>query len=162
MLRHSDLRVRRGALLAGAFAPADLPLVIRHLEDADPTVRAAACRALGIIGEPSTAPLLIRRLSNGESPERAAAVEALAELPAAALGGLGECLGLEAPEPVMLAALEVLSRRGVPRFESRVAELARHESPVIRMAAVRAAAQLPGAKVEFLLIRSLAFRKQAI
>jgi HEAT repeat protein len=162
LLRHSDLRVRRGALLAGAFAPSDLPLVITHLEDRDPTVRAAACRALGIIAAPSTAPLLIRRVSDGEPAERAAAVEALAELPSAALGGLVECLGLEAPEPVMLAALEVLSRRGVPRFESRISELARHDSPVIRMAAVRAAGQLPGAKAEVVLIRALADRQQSI
>jgi HEAT repeat protein len=162
LLRHPDLRVRRGALLAGAFAPSDLALVITHLDDPDVTVRAAAARALGIIAAPSTAPLLIRRLLDGGPSERAAAVGALAEFPAAALGGLGECLGFEVPEPVLLAALEVLSRRGVPRFERRIAELARHDSPSIRKAAIRAAAQLPSAKMEVVLIRALADVQQAI
>jgi HEAT repeat protein len=162
LLRHPDLRVRRGALLAGAFAPSDLPQVITHLEDADPTVRAAACRALGIIAAPATAPLLIRRLVDGEPSERAAAVDALAEFPAAALAGLADCLGFDAPEPVLLAALEVLSRRGVPRFESRISELSRHDSLTIRLAAIRAVAQLPGSRAEVVLIRALADRQQAV
>ncbi len=119
LLRHGDHRVRQGALLVGAFAPEDLACVIEHLEDPDPLVRAAACRALGVINDPSTVPLLIRRLCEGEPSERTAAVEALGEFPAAALGGLSACLGLEVSQPVLVAALEVLSRRGVPRFESR-------------------------------------------
>ena len=167
LLRHSDHRVRRGALLAGAFAAEDLALVVEYLEDANCTVRAAACRALGIIADPASAPLLIRRLWEGDAAERAAAVEALSEFPAAALGGLGVCLGFEVPEfevpeAVMVAALEILSRRGVARFETRIAELARHESMAIRRGAIRATAQLPGAKAEIVLIRALADRQQAI
>ena len=162
LLRHRDLRVRRGALLAGAFAAEDLALVIGHLEDDDHLVRAAACRALGLIADPTTAPLLIQRLRAGESSERAAAAVALAEFPAAALEGLSVCLGPEVPEPVMLAALEVLGRRGVPHFESRIVELSRHDSPVIRRGAIGAAAQLSGAKAEVVLIRALADRNKAI
>ena len=158
LLRHPDLRVRRGALLAGTFAPQDLALVIEHAEDTDGMVRAAACRALGLIGDPKTAPLLIRRLCEGEPPEQAAAVEALAELPAEALEALAPCLEPAVPLLVMSAALEVLSRRGVPKLEARIAELSRHESTVIRKGAIRAAAQLPGTKADVLLIRALADR----
>jgi HEAT repeat protein len=148
--------VRRGALLAGAFATDDLALIIEHLKDADGLVRAAACRALGLISEPKAAPLLIRHLCEGEPPEQAAAVEALAQFPAGALLMLERCLGPGVPESVMAAALEVLSRRGVAQFEDRIAELARHESPVIRRGAIRAAAELPGARTEVILIRALA------
>jgi HEAT repeat protein len=162
LLRHQDRRVRQGALLAGAFAPEDVACVVEHLEDPDPMVRAAACRALGVINDPSTVSLLVQRLCDGEPSERAAAVEALGEFPAAALGGLSLCLGLEVSQPVLVAGLEVLSRRSVARFESRIAELARHESPLVRRAAVRAAAQLPGAKSEVVLIRALADRDPAI
>jgi HEAT repeat protein len=162
LLRHGDLRVRRGALLAGAFNGDDLARVTEHLEDADGLVRAAACRALGLIGEARSAPLLIQRLLEGESPEQAAAVEALAELPEEALQALEPCLGPGVPEPVTAGALEVLSRRGVPGFEARIAELTRHPSPAIRRGAIRAAAQLPGAKAEVLLIRALADRHQPI
>jgi HEAT repeat protein len=119
-------------------------------------VRAAACRALGLIGDTKAAPFLIQRLSDGESPERAAAVEALAEFPADALHMLERCLGADVPEPVLLAALQVLSRRAVARFETRITDLARHESPAIRMGSIRAAAQLPGARAEVVLIRALA------
>lgn len=162
LLRHADLRVRRGALLAGAFASDDLVLVTAHLKDADGMVRAAACRALGLIGEPKTAMLLIRRLFEGDPPEQAAAVEALAEFPAEALEALDMCLAPSAPPPVIIAALKVLSRRGVPKFEARVAELAHHKLPAIRKGAIGAAAQLPGTKAEVLLIRALADQHQPI
>jgi HEAT repeat protein len=158
LLRHPDLRVRRGALLAGTFAPQDLALVVEHAEDPDGMVRAAACRALGLIGDPKTAPLLIRRLCEGEAPEQAAAIEALAELPAEALEALAPCLEPTVPLPVMCAALEVLSRRGVPKLEARIVDLARHESTVIRKGAIRAAAQLPSTKADVILIRALADR----
>jgi HEAT repeat protein len=162
LLRHTDLRVRRGALLAGAFAAEDLAPVIQHLRDADGSVRAAACRALGLIGDTKAAPFLIQRLCDGDPLERTAAVEALAEFPADALHMLERCLGASVPEPVMVAALEVLSRRGVARFEPRITELARHDSPAIRLGAIRAAAQLPGARAEVVLIRALADRHRPI
>jgi HEAT repeat protein len=162
LLRHPDLRVRRGALLAGAFAPEDLTLVVEHLRDANSLIRAAACRALGVIGDPKTAPLLIQRLWEGDQAERAAAVEALAEFPADSLQMLERCLGSAVPQPVLLAALEVLGRCGVIWFEQRIAELARHNSPEIRKAAVRAAARLPGAKAEVVLIRALGDTDSAI
>jgi len=162
LLRHGDLRVRRGALLAGAFAAADLALIIEHLSDADGLVRAAACRALGLISEAKTAPLLIKCLREGDAPEQAAAVEALAQFPDEALQLLEPCLGPDVPEPVVAAALEVLSRRGVARFEARIVELSRHRSPTIRRGAIRAVAQLPGAKAEVVLIRALADRHPPI
>ncbi len=160
LLRHADLRVRRGALLAGAFAPEDFTLVVEHLKDPDDLVRAAACRALGVIGDPRAAPLLVQRLSGGEPSEQAAAIAALAEFPPEALQMLEGCLGADVPEPVVVAALGVLGRRAVPRFEQRIAELSRHPSPAIRRGAIKAAAQLPGSKAEVILIRGLADRHQ--
>ncbi len=156
LLRTEDLRVRRGALLAGAFAAEDAALVIAHLEGSDSLVRAAACRALGVIGELKTAPLLIKRLCEGEPEERAAAVEALAEFPPVALQGLGSCLDPQVPMPVMAAALEVLSRRSLPQFESQLVELAKHQSPIIRRGAIRALSRVPGTKAEVVLIRAMA------
>ena len=162
LLRHDDLRVRRGALLAGAFQPEDFPRVLEHLEDADEMVRAAACRALGLIGKAEAVPLLILRLRQGGATERAAAVDALAEFPVEALGALETCLRPDVPEPVLAGALEVLGKRGTERFEARIIDLARHPSPVIRRPAIRAAAQLPGSRAEVALIRALADRHQPI
>jgi HEAT repeat protein len=166
LLRHDDLRVRRGALLAGTFQTEDLALVLEHLEAADELIRAAACRVLGLIRNLETVPLLVRRLREGGAAERAAAVDALAEFPVESLGALEPCLGREAPEPVQAGALEVLGRRKMERFEeqkmerfeARIIDLARHESPVVRRAALRAAAQLSGLRAEVALIRALADR----
>jgi HEAT repeat protein len=162
LLRHKDLLVRRGTLLTGAFEAADLEFVVEHLADPDAMVRAAACRALGQIAQPSTVPLLVRHLCEGDDSERAAAVQALAEFPPEALQPLEQCLAADAPEPIVHAALEILSRRCVPQFEPRIAEFARHPSPAIRKLAVRAAAQLPGTKAEVVLLRALADRHQPI
>jgi HEAT repeat protein len=162
LFRHTDPRVRRGALLAGSFEAEDLPRVLEQLEDGDVLVRAAACRALGLIGEVEGVPLLIHRLQEGEPAEQAAAVDALAEFPAESLHSLESCLGPEVPQPVLAGALEVLGKRGMARFEARIVELTRHRSPVIRRAAIRAAAQLPGAGADVVLIRALADRDQPI
>jgi HEAT repeat protein len=162
LLRHDDLRVRRGALLTGAFQAEDFPRVLEHLEDADEMVRAAACRALGLIGKAEAVPLLILRLRDGGATERAAAVDALAEFPAETLGELEPCLAGDVSEPVLAGALEVLGKRGTERFEARIIELVRHPSPVIRRPAIRAAAQLPGSRTEVALIRALADRHQPI
>ena len=162
LLRHPDSRVRRGALLAGTFETEDLPRVLEHLEDADVLVRAAACRALGMIGEVEGVLPLIHRLQHGEPPEQAAAVDALSEFPAESLHPLEPCLGSETGEPVLTGALQVLGKRGVARFESRIIELTRHRSAMVRRAAITAAAQLPGPRAEVVLIRALADREQSI
>jgi HEAT repeat protein len=162
LLRHSDLRVQRGALLAGTFEDGHLVRVLEHLKSPDVRVRAAACQALGRIGRPEGVPLLIHRLREGEPLERAAAVDALAAFPGESLEALESCLAADAAEPVMAGALEVLARRGHGLFESRIGELARHPSPVVRLAALRALAAIPGARAEVLLIRALADRHQPI
>jgi HEAT repeat protein len=162
LLRHPDSRVRRGALLAGTFEAEDLPRVLENLEDADVQVRAAACRALGMIGEVESVLPLIHRLQHGEPPEQAAAVDALGEFPAESLHPLEPCLGSETGEPVLAGALQVLGKRGVVRFESRIIEFTRHRSAIVRRAAITAAAQLPGPRAEVVLIRALADRERAI
>jgi HEAT repeat protein len=162
LLHDPDLRVRRGALLAGAFGSQDLEQVVSHLEDADELVRAAACRALGSIGRVDAVPLLIRRLREGEETERAAAAAALGEFPAEALAPLEPCLESNTPEAVQAAALEVLGKRRCDQFEAKVIALARHPSPLVRQPAIRAAAQLPGTRPEVALIRALADRHQPI
>ena len=162
LLRHSDSRVRRGALLAGSFGAEGLPRVLAHLDDADVLVRAAACRALGMIGEADAVLPLIQRLQHGEPPERAAAADALGGFPADLLHPLEPCLSPETAEPVLTAALQVLGKQGVTRFEARVVELTRHRSATVRRAAIAAAAKLPGARAEVVLIRALADQEESI
>ena len=162
LLRHSDSKVRRGALLAGAFHPEDLGRLTEQLDDGDEPVRAAACRALGSIGVAEAVPFLIRCLQNGGPVEQAAAADALAACPADSLQPLGVCLEAEVPEPVLLGALEVLGRRGAVLFEKRIIELTRHRSPSVRQGALRAAAQLSGSQAEVQLFRALADKHRPI
>src|SRR5581483_4425083 len=51
LLSHPEPAVRRGILLAGGFDPADLHALLVRLNDGEPAVRAAACRALGVTGD---------------------------------------------------------------------------------------------------------------
>ncbi|MFF6839378.1 fumarate reductase/succinate dehydrogenase flavoprotein subunit [Streptomyces tanashiensis] len=91
----------------------DLEALGPYLDDADPSVRAAAVTALGETAPAGVGPVLAARLGDGAAPVRAAASAALRELvevlPAEpALGeGLREALGV--PDPaVRAAALDVL------------------------------------------------------
>ncbi len=162
LLEHPDPEVRCGALRVGAFGEADVGTVIGHLGDPVEAVRAAACLALGRIGLDPVAPLLVERLRRGEPSEQSAAAEALAELSAEGLSELETCLQQSCPESVVAHALEILARRPIAALESRVLQLTDEASPVVRLAALRAAAAIPGARCDVVLLRALADRHQPI
>jgi HEAT repeat protein len=162
VLASDDPRVRRGALLSASLEKRDLSLVLPHLSDPQASVRAAACRALGQIGAAESAPLLVERLRGGEPVEQAAAAQALALLPGSALQELESCLLPSSSEAIKVRALEVLGNLPTEMFESQILELTRANSATLRRAALRAAAQLPGARAEVALIRALADRNQPV
>jgi HEAT repeat protein len=161
LLGHADPDVRCGTLRAARFEEHELPALFDHLEDGDPGVRAAACYAMGRLELDSTAPLLVERLRRGEPVEQAAAVQALGRLSAGALADLEGCLAPEASETVASLALDVLSTRPVAAFEPHVLRLAEDRRPAVRQSGLRAAARLPGARTDVLLLRALADRHQA-
>ena len=154
--------MRCGALRVGAFGEDDLSRVILQLSDSHVRVRAAACHALGYIGLDAVAPLLIERLRRGEPLEQTAAAQGLAQLSVAALGELEGCLAADADESVTAHALDVLARCPVSALEARVVRLTESRSPTVRSAALRAAAQIPGAAVDVILLRALADRHAPI
>ncbi len=162
LLEHPDPCVRCGALRVGLFGPADLSAVVAHLGDPESAVRTAACLALGRMGIDAAAPLLLERLRRGEPLEQAAAAQGLARMSPEALGEIDSCLELGTAEPVMLEALAVLARTSVPAMEPRVLQLTESPSPALRLAALQAAARIPGAKSEVALLRALADRHQPI
>lgn len=162
LLGHPDPDVRCGALRVGSFDEADLPAVMDHLGDSHEAVRAAACFALGRIGVDAGAPLLVERLRRGEPSEQAAAAQALAQLSEEVLGELDSCLQPDCNESVVVHALEVLARRPVHGFEARIVQLTEHRSSAVRLAALRAAAPIPGIRCDVVLLRALADRHQPI
>jgi HEAT repeat protein len=160
LLGHSDPDVRAGALRAARFEEHELPCLFDHLEDAQAHVRAAACYAMGRLELDGTAPLLVERLRRGEPVEQAAAVQALGRLSAGALADLEHCLASEASETVAALALDVLATKPVSALETHVLRLAEDRRPAVRRAGLRAAARLPGARTDVLLLRALADRHQ--
>jgi HEAT repeat protein len=160
LLGHSDPDVRAGALRAARFEEHELPCLFDHLEDAQAHVRAAACYAMGRLELDGTAPLLVERLRRGEPVEQAAAVQALGRLSAGALADLEHCLASEASETVAALALDVLATKPVSALETHVLRLAEDRLPAVRRAGLRAAARLPGARTDVLLLRALADRHQ--
>jgi HEAT repeat protein len=114
------------------------------------------------MGIDAAAPLLLERLRRGEPPEQAAAAQGLARLSPQALGELDSCLEPGTAEPVVVEALAVLARTPVPALESRVLQLTESRSAATRLAALRAAAGITGAKSEVVLLRALADRHQPI
>jgi HEAT repeat protein len=162
LLDDADADVRCGALRAGSFRPADLSSIVAQLDDPQIAVRTSVCLALGRLGLDAVAPLLLERLRRGDPPEQAAAAQGLARLSPEALGELDSCLQPGTPEPVMVEALGVLGRTPVPALGSRVFQLTEAPSAAIRLAALRAAARLDGAKPEAVLLRALADRHQPI
>jgi HEAT repeat protein len=162
LLGHADSQVRRGLLLAGRFTPAVLPALLDRLDDLDQEVRAAACRALGALGDSRAAGVLIERIRTGEGEERDEAAAALGRFPPEALEGLGSCLDPRAGDAVAIAALEAVRAAGAAAFEPEVLALSRAPDADVRLAAIRAAAALPGAKPDMVLFRALGDREERI
>ena len=162
LMEQDDPGLRRGALLALSPRADDVPRLLPHLGDAEASVRAAACRALGLTRAPEIAPLLIERLRRGEPIEQAAAAQALTLLPPESLEELGSCLAPGQDESVLVRVLEVLASCPNPTLEPRIMELAGSGSTGLRRAALRAVAQLPGSQVDLALIRALADRNQPV
>jgi HEAT repeat protein len=162
LLDHPDAHLRCGALRAGSFEATDCVSLSRHLSDPDAHVRAAACVALGRLEVDAVAPLLLERLRAGEPVEQAAAAQALAHLSSDALTELGSCLEQGMSEPATVEALRILTRRQVPGLEARVLHLTEARSSAVRLAALRAAAQIPGTRIDVLLLRALADREPTI
>lgn len=160
LLGHADPDVRSGTLRAARFEEDELPELFEYLEDTHAHVRAAACYAMGRLELDSTAPLLVERLRRGEPAEQAAAAQALARLSADALADLESCLRREGDETQLVLALDVLASQPVPAFEAQVLRLAEDRRPPVRRAALRAAARLPGARPDVLLLRALADRDE--
>jgi HEAT repeat protein len=162
LLVHRDPRVRRGILTAGAFAPEDLTGILARLEDDEPGVRAAACRALGRLGDGRAAAPLVERIREGEPEEQAEAAAALGRLPIEALEGLCSCLDPRAGEETVVAALEAVRVAQASAFEADVLALAKSPAPRVRLAALRAAAALPGTRAELALLRALGDRDERV
>jgi HEAT repeat protein len=162
LLEDPDPEVRCGALRVGSFESRDLPSVMVHLGDPLLAVRVSACLALGRMELDAVAPVLLERLRRGEPPEQAAAAQGLARLSPDVLGELDSCLLPGTAEPVVVEALAVVARTPVPSLEARVLQLAEAPSASVRLAALRAAARVPGSKAEVVLLRALADRHQPI
>lgn len=162
LLGHADAQVRRGLLLAGRFGPAALPGLLARLDDPDGEVRAAACRALGGLGDARAAGVLIERLRTSEGEERDEAAAALGRFPAEALAGLGTCLDPRAGDAVAIAALDAVRLAQAQAFEPEVLALTRAPTADVRLAALRAAAALPGSRAEMVLFRALADREERV
>ncbi len=156
-----DPHVRQGALLAAPHARAAFPHLLQLLRDEDAGVRAAACRALGAVGDASAIPGLVDRLRDGSEPERAAAAAGLGRMPGDRLEALGPCLRAQ-DEAVVVAALQVLETSGSPLFAERVDELGRDASAMLRCAALRVLAAQPGTRTEVALVRALADRDEQV
>jgi HEAT repeat protein len=162
LLGHADALVRRGLLLAGAFGPAALPSLLARLDDPDAEVRAAACRAIGALGDARAAGVLIERLRTSEGEERDEAAAALGRFPPDALAGLGSCLDPRAGDAVAIAALETVRLAQAQAFEPEVLALSRAQATDVRLAALRAAAALPGSRTGMVLFRALADREERV
>jgi len=162
LLSHRDPRVRRGILVAGEFGSDDVPRLLARMEDGEIEVRAAACRALGLIGDGRAAGALIERIRQGAPAERVEAAAALGRLPAEAMAGLRASLEPSAGESTILAALDAVRAAEAPTFEPEVLALVRSPSSAIRLAALRAAAVLPGNRAEGALLRGLGDRDEAV
>lgn len=162
LLGHRDPQVRRGILVAGAFDAEALPDLMARLDDESTAVRAAACRALGRLGDGRAAPALVRQIREGGPEERTEAAAALGRLPIESLEGLCACLDPRAGEATLVAALEAVRVAGASAFEADVLALARAPSPDTRLAALRAAAALPGPRTELALFRALGDRDERV
>jgi HEAT repeat protein len=152
LLGHRDPQVRQGILMAGEFEAEDIPALLARLADGETSVRAAACRALGLVADPRAAAALIDRIRHGTREERSEAAVALGRLPVEALEELRSCLDPSAGPETVVAALEAVRAAQAAVFEREVLALVRAPSAAIRIAGLRAAAVLPGTRADGALV----------
>jgi len=162
LLGHRDPQVRQGILMAGEFEAEEIPALLTRLADAETSVRAAACRALGLVADPRAAAALIDRIRHGTREERSEAAVALGRLPVEALEELRSCLDPSAGPETVVAALEAVRAAQAAVFEREVLALVRAPSAAIRIAGLRAAAVLPGTRADGALFRGLADRDESV
>lgn len=163
LLADPDSQVRIGALRVLPASAITLALITPQLGDHSAEIRAAACLALGRLGDPATIPALLERLRSGSQEERAAAASALSSVPGVeVVDALASCLLPETPREVMLAALSALEKVGSSVVEPALLELARSPVVELRRGALRALAPLPGGKGEVTLLRALADRDPGV
>ena len=136
-LRSKDLRVRRGALACGSFNARALGPLLACLQDPEADVRAAACRALGALRNPSVIPALCASLRSESSRERTAAAHALSQMPGSRLEVLGPELEPSLDTDRIAMALEILESARSTCLATEVVALLRDPRPVIRRAALR-------------------------
>lgn len=126
---HRGHRGRRGALVATALGlhgdVAAVPLLVRALDGAQASLRAAAAAALGEIGVPGAVPALVEVLDDADTDVRVSAAAALGMIgDASAVPALAAALGGGA-HVVDRAVAGALLQLGMPGLEA----LAAHPSP---------------------------------
>lgn len=153
-----DLRVLACQVLARSAAGSDGARLVAALDEADPTLRAAAARALAERGDVRAVGALVRRLQapneDGDfdaEEERSALIEALVRIASSALDSSARSEVTEllagsfegASESVRLAIARVFATVGGVEHASLMALLIQDPSPAVRRAAVAAFAQIP-------------------
>lgn len=163
LLAHPDPQVRQGVLEVAEFEAADAVSIIAMVRDDADGIRAAACRALGVLGAGIAVPCLFDRLVHGAGQERDAAAAALGRMPPQDLEPvLGPLVRSPDNESLVLRALRIIEHSGSRSFDNDVQQLAHAQSPVVRRGALRVVAQMEGSRAEVLLFRALADRDETI
>jgi HEAT repeat protein len=156
LLKSEDLRVRRGALICGAFDARALPALLARTKDAEADVRAAACKALGALHRPQVIPALCASLRSASHQERAAAAHALGQMPGDKLEVLASELEPEHDPERIVTALEILESARSTALGRRVIALLGDRRPAIRRAALRVLAHHEGRSAEDRIVGLLA------
>ncbi len=157
---HADPRVRRAAIMAmkTVATPGELlPLVSRHLEDADPTVVLPALHTLADLGQ-QAAPFLIEALGDAES--RYWATVALAEMGPQAAAAVPQLMKLaaeaELPERMQaIYALAAIGEQAAEAVPALAAALDGNES-LLRFAAAYALGRIRAAGADEALAKAAA------
>ncbi len=163
LLSHPDPAVRAGTLWVLPPATVGVEQLRDALYDAAPSVRIAACHAIGVLGDAEAAPRLASLLADGSSAERAAAAAALTRLPQEVHQPiLLPLLDIGTDDSVLLPVLGALAETHSLVLEDRILHLSGQVTGSIRRAALKAVARIPGPRAEVLLLRGLADRDQGL
>jgi HEAT repeat protein len=154
------LSVARAELLIEALASrgdrSALPAIARAAGRPEPAVRAAALRALGLLGDASTVPQLIDACQSGAADQAKLAAAALRLLQGRGVDG-AIVRGLESSSPAVRATLiDVLADRGDSACVPALLVEAASDQAQVRRAALRGLARIGGAQELSPLVRLLA------